>query len=201
MPDHRNHDRLPKGQYLTRDFPVVHAGQVPHLDPTQWSLRVHGLVESPATLSHADFLALPRVQHTSDMHCVATWSRYDLEWEGVPVRRILHAARPLPEATHALIHADGGYTTNLPLETLFREDVLLADGLGGEPLPVEHGWPARLVVPGLYAYKSAKWVRSIEILPEDRHGFWESRGYSNSADAFREERFAPVDEPKPPVGS
>ena len=198
MPDPKDHGRLPPGQYLTRDLPVMQIGSVPHTDETFWSLKVTGLVQSPVTLNLEEFRALPRVRVVADIHCVTSWSCYDLEWEGVPVHSLLRRARPTPEAAFVHIHADGGYTTNLPLAALMDDDVILADRLNGEPLPDRHGGPARLLVPKRYAYKSAKWVRVLELTAEDRPGFWESRGYSNDADPATESRFADLEEPEPP---
>ncbi|MHC4471966.1 MAG: molybdopterin-dependent oxidoreductase [Planctomycetota bacterium] len=190
MPESDPSDRLPPGQYLTPDLPVLHVGSVPTFDRESWDLRLTGLLETPLTLDHDAFLALPRVESVSDLHCETTWSRYDNRWEGVLLRELVDRARPLPDAGQVHVHCDGGYTTNLPLEALLDDDVLLADRLDGEPLPPEHGFPVRLVVPKRYAWKSAKWVRLIEFLSEDRPGFWESRGYSNTADPWTEDRFA-----------
>jgi DMSO/TMAO reductase YedYZ molybdopterin-dependent catalytic subunit len=192
MADPNSKDRRPPGQYLTRDLPVMQIGTIPHADPETWSLRITGLVQSPADFTLSEFRNLPMQTVLSDMHCVSTWSIYDLAWRGVPVRDLLERARPQPGAGFVLVHADGGYTTNLPLDAILADDVLVATELNGDPLPREHGGPARLVVPHLYAYKSAKWVRTLEIVAEDRPGFWESRGYSNSADPWAEERFAPA---------
>jgi DMSO/TMAO reductase YedYZ molybdopterin-dependent catalytic subunit len=186
MPEKK--DRLPPGQYLTHDLPVLHVGSVPHFDTETWDLRIGGLVESPLSFDYQAFKALPRVTRESDLHCVTSWSRYDLNWGGVSLTHILGRANPLPEARHVFIQCDGGYTTNLTLEDLRDPDVLLADSLDGEPITREHGLPVRLVVPKKYSWKSAKWVRSIEFIAEDRQGFWEMRGYSNNADPFAEER-------------
>lgn len=182
--------RLPPGQYLTHDFPVSHVGSIPPFHPGSWDLTVLGLVEIPLRLDHEQFLALPRREVVADIHCVTTWSTFDLRFEGVPFSTLVGPAHPLPEAKYALIHAEGGYTTNLPIEALMAEDVIVADKLDGEQLTPEHGFPARLVVPGRYRYKSAKWVRRVEFLAEDHPGFWETRGYSNTADPFTEDRFA-----------
>jgi DMSO/TMAO reductase YedYZ molybdopterin-dependent catalytic subunit len=186
MPDTK--DRLPPGQYLTRDLPVLHVGSIPHFAPETWSLRIGGLVESPAEFDYYTFQGLPRVNRTSDLHCVTTWSRCDLEWGGVSMAHILGRVGPLPTASFAFVQCDGGYTTNLAIADLRDPGAMLADSLGGIPLTAEHGFPVRLVVPNQYAWKSAKWVRSIEFIAENRPGFWEMRGYSNSADPFAEER-------------
>ena len=182
--------RLPPGQYLTRAFPVSHLGSVPYFDPHTWDLTVTGLVELPLRFDHERFLALPRKEVVADLHCVTTWSTFGLRWGGVPFAELVRLARPLPEARFVLVHADGGYSTSLELPDLLEDDVLVADRLGDGPLPPEHGHPARLVVPRKYRYKSAKWVRRFEFLAEDHPGSWESRGYSNLADPWTEDRFA-----------
>jgi len=186
----RREPRLPPGQVLTEKWPVLHYGPVPDVDLATWDFRVHGLVKQPARWTIEEFRALPRVQVRSDIHCVTRWSRYDNLWEGVRVQDLLMQAGPQPDARFALVHAEQGYTANLPLAELMHDDVLLADTHNGEPLTPEHGWPVRLVVPRRYFWKSAKWVRAIELLPQDRHGFWEQNGYHNDADPWREERFS-----------
>ena len=182
--------RLPPGQVRTDKWPVLHYGAVPHVDLSTWDFRVHGLVEQPVRWSYDEFLALPQVQVMSDIHCVTRWSRYDNLWQGVSIRDVLRHAKPKPEARYAIVHAEQGYTTNLPLGELDQDDVLLAHRQGGENLTPEHGWPLRLVVPRRYFWKSAKWVRAIEVVAEDRPGFWEQNGYHNDADPWREERFS-----------
>ncbi|HEX7128088.1 MAG TPA: sulfite oxidase-like oxidoreductase [Thermodesulfobacteriota bacterium] len=188
MPSRR--DRLPPGQILTERWPVLHYGPVPPFDPKTWDFEVFGLCESPFRLSYEAFEALPRVSITADMHCVTTWSRYDMRWEGVHVREIVVRARPRPEARFVIVHCEHGYTTNLPLDEFAGEDCLFADAESGRPLSPEHGFPLRLVVPGLYAWKSAKWVRKVEFAAADRPGFWEVRGYHNRADPWKEERYS-----------
>jgi len=187
MPENQS---LPPGQYLTRELPVAHVGSVPHFSPESWDFTVSGLVESPLTLRFDEFRALPRVEVVTDLHCVGTWSVRGLRWGGIPVNRLLVQARVLPEASAVIIHADGGYSASMTLADLRRENVIVADSLNGEPLSPEHGFPARLVVPHLYAYKSAKWIRAIELTPLERPGFWEARGYSDTADPWTEDRFA-----------
>lgn len=182
--------RLPPGQTLTERWPVLHYGAIPPFDPATWDLRVLGLCETPLRFSYAEFKALPRVALTADMHCVTTWSRYDMRWGGVSVREIVSRARPRPEARHVIVHCEHGYTTNLPYDEFAGSDCLFADTESGRPLDPEHGFPLRLVVPKLYAWKSAKWVRTIEFAAEDRPGFWEIRGYHNHADPWREERYS-----------
>ncbi len=182
-------DRLPPGQYVTAKWPVLHVGPVPRFDPKTWDFRVVGLVEQPLRLTWEEFNALPRVTAASDIHCVTTWSKYDNTWEGVSTREILQRARVRPEARFVIVHAENDYTANLPLETFQAEDALFATHHDGAPLDPEHGYPLRLVVPRLYFWKSAKWVRGIELMAEDRPGFWEQRGYNNNADPRKEERY------------
>lgn len=187
MPDPKR--VLPPGQYITREFPVCHVGALPHFDAATWDLRIGGLVENPLRFDHRSFLDLPREQRVSDFHCVSTWTRPGLAFGGIRLHRLLTMARPMPEGRFVAIHADGGYSTNLTMEDALDDTVIIADRLDGEPLSPEHGHPARLVVPKKYGYKSAKWIRSIEIVPHDRPGFWESRGYSTDGDVMTERRF------------
>jgi DMSO/TMAO reductase YedYZ molybdopterin-dependent catalytic subunit len=181
--------RLPPGQALTLKWPVLHYGSVPRFDPETWDFRAFGLVEKPLRLTWEEFLHLPRVEVTADFHCVTRWSRFDNRWEGVPFRAICDLTQPRPEATHVLVHAEEGFTANVPLPDLLADDVLFAFQHDGEPLPAEHGGPLRLVVPKLYAWKSAKWVRGLEFLPHDRAGFWEQNGYHMYGDPWKEQRF------------
>ena len=182
--------RLPPGQVRTDKWPVLNYGPKPRVDLATWDFRVFGLVEQPVRLSHAEFQALPRVRVQCDIHCVTRWSRFDNQWEGVAVALMLRRARPKQEAKFAIIHAEQGYTTNLPLAELQEDDVLLADRHDGVDLTPDHGWPLRLVVPSRYFWKSAKWVRAIELVAVDRPGFWEQNGYHNDADPWREQRFS-----------
>ena len=182
--------RLPPGQVRTEKWPVLHYGTVPRVDLATWDLRVIGLVEHPQRWTWDEFRSLPRVQVRSDIHCVTRWSRFDNRWEGVSLRELLDRAQPRPEARFAIIRAEREFTTNLPLAELKHDDVLVADTHDGAPLTPEHGWPLRLVVPRRYFWKSAKWVRVIELATEDRPGFWEQNGYHNDADPWREERFS-----------
>jgi len=182
--------RLPPGQIRTDKWPVLHYGAVPEVELAKWDLRVHGLVEHPQLWTWDEFRALPRVQVKSDIHCVTRWSRYDNLWEGVSLREVLRRAAPRPEARFAIIRAEQGFTTNLPLAELEHDDVLLADTHDGVPLTPEHGWPLRLVVPRRYFWKSAKWIRAIELAATDRPGFWEQNGYHNEADPWNEERYS-----------
>jgi len=186
----RQEPRLPPGQVKTEKWPVLHYGTVPRIDLASWELRVDGLVEEPQRWNWEQFQALPRVQVTSDIHCVTRWSRYDNVWEGVSIREVLRRARPRPAARFAVIHAAQGFTTNLPVAELDQDDVLLADKHDGQPLTQEHGWPLRLVVPRRYFWKSAKWVSRVELVERDQPGFWERNGYHNAADPWHEERFS-----------
>jgi DMSO/TMAO reductase YedYZ molybdopterin-dependent catalytic subunit len=182
--------RLPPGQVLTVKWPVLTYGATPRMDLRQWSFRCGGLVENELSWTWEEFSRLPRVEVTSDIHCVTRWSRLDNRWEGVAVREIFDRARPKPGAAAVLVRTHEGYTTNLALEDLAGDDVLLAvrhDGLDLEP---EHGGPCRLVVPNLYFWKSAKWVRSFEVLDVNPPGFWEVNGYHMRADPWKEERYS-----------
>ena len=182
-------ERLPPGQRLVQNWPVLDLGIKPKIAPESWRLTVDGLVENPLSWSWAEFQAQPQVEMTSDIHCVTAWSRYDNRWEGVSARHLLEQVTPLPEARHILFYAHDGYTTNLPLTAFDDEGVLLAARWEGAPLAPEHGGPVRVVVPKLYFWKSAKWVKRLEFVAEDRKGFWEVRGYHNEADPWKEERY------------
>ncbi len=190
-PDTRRANRIPPGQSQTVKWPVLDAFGPPDLDASRWTLTVTGLVEQEVTFSWEQFLALPRVKVHSDFHCVTRWSRLDNLWEGVSTRHLVELAGGVkPECTHVLAHGyDGSWTTNLPLADFLAEDALVAITHDGEPLTLEHGAPARLVVPLLYAWKSAKWLRALEFLSADRAGFWERNGYHMHGDPWKEERF------------
>ena len=179
--------RLPPGQYLTDDFPVLSAGPTPHTPLEEWSFSVAGSVREPRTWSWEEFRALPSETVTCDIHCVTKWSKLDTVWEGVPVDALLEEIEH--DAVYALAFCDGGYTTNLPLEDLTRGRAWVAFAYDGEPLEPEHGGPARLLVPHLYFWKSAKWVRGLRLLDEDEPGFWESYGYHLYGDPWREQRY------------
>ncbi len=185
--------RLPPGQIVTQKWPVLHYGTVPLVSPEAWSLRVWGLVEEPFTLDWDALQALPRQESLCDIHCVTRWSRYDNLFTGVPLAPILARARVRPETTHVLIHAEQGFTTNLPIDDLTRPANLLALEHNGAPLTPEHGGPVRLVVPHLYFWKSAKWIRGLEFLDEDYPGFWEQNGYHMRGDPWAEERYGRPD--------
>src|SRR5687768_16256682 len=166
-------ERLPPGQYFTERFPVLHVGDVPDWrDLSTWSLRIFGLVEEEITLSWDDLLTLPTVDLTFDIHCVTKWSKLDTTWTGVRVTDLLALARPLPSATHLVSHADFGYTANTPLVDATVENAMVGYRYDGEPLAPEHGYPARLIIPHLYFWKSTKWLRGLELLDRDQPGFW-----------------------------
>jgi DMSO/TMAO reductase YedYZ molybdopterin-dependent catalytic subunit len=190
-PDTRRRDRLPPGQSRTRKWPVLDASGAPRIDLERWRLRLFGLVAHPVEWNWAEFQKLPRIQVFSDFHCVTRWSRLGNVWEGVSVRELLdRAGGALPEASYVLAYGyDQGWTTNLPLEEFRAEDALVALTHDGDPLEAEHGGPARLIVPRLYAWKSAKWVAAIELLDRDKAGFWERNGYHMHGNPWREERF------------
>ena len=182
-------NRLPPGQYLTEKWPVLHAGTVPETDLRTWDFRVFGEVENPVTLSWDEFEALPARAVTIDIHCVTRWSRFDTSFEGVHWSTIAELVRPKPSARFVVAHAEQDFTANVPLAALEDEEALLAYEADGEPLTPEHGWPLRLVIPKRYFWKSAKWLRGIELLAHDQPGFWERLGYHNEADYWKEERY------------
>ena len=189
--------RLPVGQHEVRNWPVLDLGDVPSISKAEWRLEIGGLVENPVTLAWTEFQALPQVEDVSDFHCVTTWSRFDNRWNGVRFRTIAELVVPRPEAVHVLCTAydrapgtDVPYTTNLPLAHAVEDDVLLAHTWEGQPLPREHGGPCRMITPKLYAWKGAKWIRRIELLAADRKGFWEDRGYSNTAEPWVNDRYS-----------
>jgi DMSO/TMAO reductase YedYZ molybdopterin-dependent catalytic subunit len=181
---------LPPGQSLTLKWPVVHYGSVPWFDPATWDFRVYGLVEKPLRLSWQEFNALPNVTRASDFHCVTRWSRFDNNWEGVAFREILKRVTLKPGASFVLVHGEQGYTANVPLTDLDRDGVLFATHHDDQPLSPDHGYPLRLIVPHLYAWKSVKWVRGIEFFDHDVPGFWEQNGYHMYGDPWREQRFS-----------
>jgi len=181
-------DRLPPGQVKTDKFPILHLDGIPAFDPKTWRLRVKGEVAKPLELTYDEVLALPHTANTSDFHCVTRWSRFDNRWEGVLFRDLATLAQVRPVAKFVSIEAEHGYHTNLPLDVAMDDDIILAYRHDGGALSPVHGWPLRLVVPKKYAYKSAKWVRVVRFLTADEPGYWEQRGYSNSADPWREER-------------
>jgi len=183
-------ERLPHGQALTRKWPVLTYGETPEVDLSTWTFRCFGLVEEPVSWTWRQFLALPRVEVTSDIHCVTRWSKFDNRWGGVAVSEIMHRVRVKPEAVAVMVHAEPDYTTNLLLSDIVAEDALLAIEHDGEALPAEHGGPCRLVVPKLYFWKSAKWVTGFEFIDVNAPGFWEVNGYHLRADPWKEERYS-----------
>jgi DMSO/TMAO reductase YedYZ molybdopterin-dependent catalytic subunit len=186
----REAGRLPPGQSLTLKWPVLHAGTVPRFDPKTWDFRVTGLVEEPLRFTWDEFLHLPMTALTADMHCVTRWSRFDVRWEGVLFSELLKRIRVKAPAKYVMVLAEQGYTSNLPLADLLRPTTLFALKHSGEPLPADHGYPVRLVVPNLYAWKSVKWVRGLEFMDHDEPGFWEQNGYNMYGDPFKEERYS-----------
>jgi DMSO/TMAO reductase YedYZ molybdopterin-dependent catalytic subunit len=189
-PDTRRAQRIPPGQSRTRKWPVLHASTVPNISLDTWTLEIGGLVEQPLSFTWAEFKALPRVKVFSDFHCVTRWSRLGNLWDGVSVRELLKRAGVKPEARFVVAEGyDHGWTTNLPLADFDVEDALFADLHDGEPIEPDHGGPVRLVVPLLYAWKSAKWVKRIELVAYDQPGYWERGGYHNHGDPWTEERF------------
>jgi DMSO/TMAO reductase YedYZ molybdopterin-dependent catalytic subunit len=183
-------ERVPAGQYVTPKMPVMNLSYTPRLDLERWSIKVSGLVEKPQELSWPEFQALDGTAEVVDFHCVTQWTRLNVAWEGVPVAALLELAVPTPEARYVMVHGADGYTTNMPLSALQAPQVLLAHMQDGKPLECAHGFPARLVVPALYGWKSAKWVTEIELMAEERAGFWEMNGYHMRGDPWREERFS-----------
>ena len=181
--------RLPPGQYYTEKWPVLHAGEVPDIDLATWTLEITGEVEEPVTLSYDELKALPAREVTTDIHCVTRWSRFDAKFKGVHWSELAKLARPTATANFAIAHAEHGFTANVPLSALEDENALVVYDADGEPLTEEHGWPVRLVIPTKYFWKSAKWLRGIELSSIDKPGFWERYGYNNNADYWHEERY------------
>jgi DMSO/TMAO reductase YedYZ molybdopterin-dependent catalytic subunit len=183
-------DRLPPGQKVVEDWPVLTYGGTPKIDLDQWRFRVTGLVEKEVEWDWKQFSALPTTKVKTDIHCVTTWSKFDTTFEGPSIREILSHVEPKPEAMAVIAHCYGGYTTNVLLEDLVRDENLVAHTYEGEPLPREHGGPARLFVPHLYFWKSAKWLSGLDIVPRDMPGFWERYGYHIRGDPWKEERYS-----------
>lgn len=186
----RAEGRLPPGQSLTLKWPVLHYGSVPGFDASLWDFKISGEVRAAVSLTWKQFLALPQSEVTSDFHCVTRWSRLDNRWRGVLFSEVLQLVEPAAAAKHALVLAEEGYTSNIPLSDLLHGDVLFAHSHDGEPLSAEHGGPLRLIVPHLYAWKSVKWVRGLLLLGEERLGFWERNGYHAYGDPWKEQRYA-----------
>lgn len=192
QPDAARQRRLPPGQREVGDWPVLDLGIVPSFAPGDWSFSVDGLVENPLTWDWDAFLAQPQLEFVSDIHCVTSWSRYDNHWVGVPALHLLDLVRPKANASHVMLHSFDGYTTNLPLSALADDDVLLAHSWEGAPLTAEHGGPMRLILPKLYLWKSAKWLRRMTFLDQDAPGYWEQRGYHMHGDPWLEERYGQI---------
>ena len=189
-PSIRRSDRIPPGQYVEIDrWPVLHDGPLPEIDLSDWDFKITGLVDRPVTLDYDQFMELPKVEVLSDIHCVTGWTILDNLWEGIPATAIKNIVQIDPQAKFVMVHAENGFTTNLPIEDFFEEDVLFAYKRNGELLDRDHGYPLRLIVPRLYFWKSAKWVRGIEFMETDRPGYWEMRGYHMHGDPWFEERY------------
>ena len=180
--------RIPPGQYITDRFPVLTVGPNPKYDLASWDFTVFGGVDLKLTLTWDELMALPQKEVVTDIHCVTRWSKLDTVWRGVPVTEVLARAGVKGDVTHVMAYSDGGYTTNMPLDVVTDDDVLLAHTYGGEPLEPDHGAPLRLLVPKRYFWKSAKFLRKLELMPADRMGFWELNGYHNDADPWQEQR-------------
>ncbi|MGQ0825316.1 MAG: sulfite oxidase-like oxidoreductase [Actinomycetota bacterium] len=182
-------DRLPPGQYYTERYPVLHVGDVPTVDIASWTLRLFGAVRAERIVTWDELCALPQAEIVADIHCVTRWSKFDTRWTGVRFRDVMALVAVAPNVRHVVQHAELGYTTNTPLAPLLADDVLLAWDYDGAPLASEHGGPLRLVLPTLYFWKSAKWLRGFEFLDHDEPGFWERNGYHNEGDPWREQRY------------
>lgn len=186
----RSENRLPPGQHLVHNFPVLDLGIRPEIPLATWSLKIGGHVENPMTLNWEQFLALPQFKDVSDFHCVTTWSMYDMEFEGVAFFTLADLVKPRASAKFVFFKSYDGYSTNNPLAACLDDDVMIAHKWRGEPLAKEHGGPARVILPKRYAWKGAKFIREITFLDRDILGFWETRGYSNTADPFTDDRFS-----------
>lgn len=189
-PTVRSENRLPPGQHLTQGFPVLDLGMRPEVSLGEWRLEVGGAVAAPRTFTWEEFNGLEQFEDVSDFHCVTTWSKFDCRWRGVALFTLVELVRPDPEVQHVLFTSYDGYTTNVRLSDCLDDDVLIATQFAGKPVTREHGGPARVIIPKLYAWKGAKFVRQIEFVVEDKLGFWEVRGYSNTADPWTEDRFS-----------
>ncbi len=189
-PDDDPERRIPPSQYLTTKFPVLTHGYTPRVKTDRWRLRVFGAVAAEIEWTWDEFVALPQVDITADFHCVTRWSQLDNIWTGIPIGEVIQRVDLAPDAQYVTVHAHGQYTTNLPVADLFEDDVLFAHSWNHAPLTAEHGGPMRLVVPKLYAWKSAKWVNGLEFTTHDRAGFWEKAGYHDRGNPWKEERFS-----------
>jgi DMSO/TMAO reductase YedYZ molybdopterin-dependent catalytic subunit len=189
-PNRHGMPKVPPGQHVTKSWPVLDLGVKPNISTARWSLTIDGAVEAPVTLDWAAFMALPQVEDVSDFHCVTTWSLMDSKWKGVSASTVIALARPRESAQYALLHASDEYTTNLELFELLKDDVLLVHTWNDQPLPRDHGGPVRLITPQLYAWKGPKWINRIELLDKNKRGFWEDRGYSDTAHPWRDDRYS-----------
>lgn len=185
----RKEDRVPPNQIVTDAFPILHAGPTPKIRLENWDFRVHGLVEEEKRWNYEEFMQLKTENKANDIHCVTGWSKLNNQWNGIAVKEVMKHVKVKPEAQYVMIWAEGGWNTNMPLEDFLRDENLFATEHNGKPLTVEHGWPLRLVVPHLYFWKSAKWVRAIEFMQEDKPGFWERGGYHMYGDPWKEQRY------------
>ncbi|UYO50660.1 sulfite oxidase-like oxidoreductase [Rhodopseudomonas palustris] len=182
--------RLPPGQHLVKDWPVLDLGLTPQIGRDRWRLDVYGAVAEPVFWDWAQFMAQPQADIVSDIHCVTTWSRYDNRWQGLATRTLLDVCQPTDAARFAVLHSYDGYTTNLTIDDFAAADAMIAHSWSGAPLDQEHGGPVRLVVPHLYFWKSAKWLQAIEFRDDDAPGYWEVRGYHNRGDPWAEQRYS-----------
>lgn len=189
VPKRAKNDRLPPGQYETKDFPVLSLGPTPEIEVGGWKLEVGGLVKNPQIYNWDELLALPQVDWQRDIHCVTKWSKFDTPWRGVPLEEVMKRAEVSEVATHLIAHSADGYSTNIPLEDVTGGQALVATAYDGGEIEAEHGGPVRLLVPHLYFWKSAKWLNKLEFVGADQPGFWETRGYHNYGDPWREQRY------------
>ncbi len=188
-PDTKKPERIPPGQSRTASFPALHYGSVPVTQPSKWTFRMFGLVEQEKTLNYEEFTSLPQVELHCDIHCVTGWSRLDNMFEGVQALEVKRLVKIKPEAKFVMVHGENRFTTNLPIDDFFQEDVIFALKFDGADITPEHGYPVRLVVPRLYFWKSAKWVTGVEFMAKDKLGFWESYGYHKHGDPWTQERY------------
>ena len=188
-PNRHGMPQLPPGQTRTEKWPILDLGRKPRIAEADWKLVIDGACAAPYTLSLRDFMALEQVRDTSDFHCVTTWSKLDIAWVGVRLSELIARALPHDDARFVMCHAYDGYTTNVTMAECLKPDVLLVHEANGRPLPIEHGGPVRMITPQLYAWKGAKWISRIELMTENKRGFWEVRGYSDTAHPWREDRY------------